>query len=92
MQHPINPTREAIALTINNPKSTKGCFETIIMLDFRASMAFKLPKIISGIVRNVKKEITALNNAPTISISTSLNISDKPVVKIVRRNVAMTSS
>lgn len=68
IQHPINPTIDAIADTIIKPKSTIGCFEIIIILDFIASKAFKSPKIIRGIVRKVKKETVIAINDPTILI------------------------
>lgn len=68
MQHPMNPTIDAIMDTITSPKRTKGCFDTITILDFMASKAFKSPKIIRGIVRKVKKETIMLINDPTILI------------------------
>lgn len=46
----------AIIETIIKPNNTKGCFETIIILDFMASMEFNFPKTIKGIVKNVIKD------------------------------------
>ena len=49
--------------TTSNPSKTSGCFETIMTLDCIASTAFKLPKMISGIIKMVNK----LNVAETIN-------------------------
>ena len=68
MQHPMNPTIDAIMDTTSNPKRTKGCFDTIITLDFMASKAFRSPNIIRGMVRKVKKETMMEIKDPTILI------------------------
>ncbi len=51
------PKMDPIIATISNPKSSKGCFKTTIILDFMASTAFNLPNTINGIVKKVTKEI-----------------------------------
>lgn len=67
-KHPIKPTIEAMPATIKRPKSTKGCFETIAILDFRESIAFKFPKTINGIDKNVKKDnVTAIKDPTNLT-------------------------
>lgn len=56
MQKPKIPMADATIATIINPKSTKGCLETIITLDFMASTAFNFPKTIKGTTKNVTKD------------------------------------
>lgn len=57
IQHPIKPTNEPINATIINPSITKGCLKISKILYFIASIAFKSPKITSGVTRSVIKEI-----------------------------------
>ena len=92
MQHPMNPTMEAIKLTINNPKSTNGCFETIMILDFMACTAFKFPKIINGTVRKLNNQIAMVVNTPTNSICAISSKVDNPDRNMVITNVAIISS
>lgn len=54
MKKARKPTIKAITTVIIKPKSTKGCFEIIIKLDFMASIDFRFPNTISGMVKNVK--------------------------------------
>lgn len=56
MQKPKIPIADAISATIINPRSTKGCFETIIILDLIASTEFNFPKTIRGTTKNVTKD------------------------------------
>ena len=56
MQKPKIPIADATIATISKPNSTKGCFETIIILDFIASTAFNFPKTIKGTTKNVTKD------------------------------------
>ena len=65
IKQPIKPTIEAMPATINRPKSTKGCFETMAILDFRDSIAFKFPKTINGMDKNVKKDSVTAIKDPT---------------------------
>ena len=65
IKQPIKSTIEAMPATINRPKSTKGCFETMAILDFRESIAFKFPKTINGIDKNVKKDSVTAIKDPT---------------------------
>ena len=57
IQNPNIPRQVAKIPTINNPKSTIICFLTILKLALIAAIADKSPKIISGIVKNVKNEM-----------------------------------
>lgn len=66
IQQPIKPTKDAIKPTNNNKRRTKGCFRTICKLNRIASIAFKSPKIIRGIVKTVKKEIAIVITKPII--------------------------
>ena len=59
------PIIPAITATISNPKSTKGCFDTIILLDLIASIAFRFPKTINGIIKKVRKDIKVVIMVPT---------------------------
>jgi hypothetical protein len=61
---PKIPTIPAITATISNPKSTKGCFETMIILDLIASVTFRFPKTIKGIVKKVIKDINVVIRVP----------------------------
>lgn len=65
MQQPMKPTIEAIVVTIIRPRRTKGCFKTIAKLEVIASTAFRLPKIIRGMVNMVKNDIDRVIKEPT---------------------------
>lgn len=56
IQRPKIPMAAAISATIINPNNTKGCFETMMILDFMASMEFNFPNTIRGTTNNVTKE------------------------------------
>lgn len=60
------PINAAINATISNPNNTRGCLETIMILDFMASMESNFPKTINGIVKNVIKEIVKEIRAPMV--------------------------
>ena len=65
MQNRINPVNDAIPETNTNPNNSKGCFETSIALDLMASIAFRFPNTISGMLKKVKNEIPTEINAPS---------------------------
>jgi len=73
IQHPINPTKVAMIPITNNPNMTTGCLETIKILAWIASTAFRLPKIISGIVISVNKVTSTVIKNPTIALIFKLN-------------------
>ena len=74
IQHPMNPTNEAIKETINNKSIIKGCFMTMMKLDLMASTALLFPKIIRGTVNIVKNVMVNDINNPIVSIPTCLRI------------------
>ena len=89
IRHPINPTIEAMPATINRPKSTKGCFETMAILDFRDSIAFKFPKTIKGTDKKVRKDNVKAINEPTNLIPAKSSRRVRPEPINVTTNVEM---
>lgn len=90
IQKPIKPVSEARKATIINAKISKGCLKIMRTLDFMASIAFRFPKTINGMVKKVKKvivnEVNILRDCiPEISRSV-----DSPVLVSVIMNVAPT--
>ena len=88
IQKPKIPIIAAIIDTIINPNMVNGCFETIIILDFMASMGFNFPKIINGIVKNVKNDIVKEIKEPIM-----LNPANwRSVVKLILTNVIINTA
>ncbi len=87
IKQPIKPTIEAMPAKINRPKSTKGCFKTMAILDFRESIAFKFPKTINGIDKNVKKDSVTAIKDPTNLIPLKSSKRESPEPMRVTNNV-----
>ena len=68
MQQPMNPTMAAIIATITSPNRINGCFKTTTILELMASIAFKFPNMINGMVRKVKNDIVMAIKDPIILI------------------------
>ena len=89
IQQPIKPTNEAIPATINNRARISGCLPTMIILDFIASVTFKFPKIINGMVSEVNNEITNESNVSIAVIPIRLNPIEINALKKPINNVAV---
>ena len=94
MQKAKIPMAAVIMATIINPNSTKGCFETMIILDFMASTAFNFPKTINGTTKNDTKDIIKEIKVPIISspansirveIHILTNVSKNTAIKILAK-------
>ena len=91
IQQPIKPIADPTPPTNNKRIIVKGCLLTIITLDFIASIAFKLPKIINGIVSDVNTVIANAIIVSTKIIPTKLKATEiKPLVSEIN-NAAMKS-
>lgn len=90
MQNPIKPVSEARKATIINAKIIKGCLKIIRILDFMASIAFRFPKTINGMVKKVKNVIDNEVNIPMDCIPAISRSVDRPVLINVIMNVAPT--
>lgn len=89
MQNPKRPRPTPIAATIINPKRTKGCFETITILDCMASTVFNFPKTINGIVNKVINEIVKEIMVPMKLSPKNWKRIESPTLKIETTNVAI---
>ena len=58
IQQAIIPIKTNKAAQISNPTRIKMFFETTVKLAWMASIAFRFPKMINGMVRKVKNETT----------------------------------
>jgi len=75
--------------TIINPNNTKGCFETIIILDFMASMAFNFPKTIKGTTKNVTKDSIKEIRVPIMLSPANSRRVESPILNNVITNMAI---
>lgn len=92
MQHPISPTKVEMKPITSNPSKISGCFATIITLDFIASIAFKFPKMMRGMVSIVNNVMVTVIINPTNGICTKSINDESNVLKIEISNVALKSS
>ena len=92
MQNPNNPTNTTITLINNKDIRIKGCLIAITILDLMASVAFKFPRIIRGMVRKVNNHISIENIKPTNGRFAISNKVDVPELINVIMKVAINSS
>lgn len=89
MQKAKIPMAAPINATSSNPSSTKGCLETIAILDFMASMAFNFPKTIKGTTKNVTKESIKEIREPIMLSPANSRTIESPVLNNVIMNMAI---
>ncbi len=89
IQKPKIPINAPIPATIIKPKSTKGCLETIIILDFMASTLFNFPKIIKGTTKNVIKDnVNEIIEPIMLNPANSMRV-EIPILTNVIKNTAI---
>ena len=91
IQQPIKPMAEPTPATKSKRIIVNGCLLTIIMLDLMASIAFKSPKIIRGIVNEVNTVIANAIKVSTRIIPTILKRTEMKPLSSEINNVAIKS-